>query len=303
MAFNTKQIPLNTALVDSRTQLLSPIWAQYFLDFTKLVTSDTLLAINNLSDVANKPISLSNLGGSPLAGNIALTTVGTITTGTWNAGVIAGQYGGTGVANTGKTITLGGNFTTSGANSLTLTTSGTTNVTLPTTGTLVNTAVTTLSSLASIGTITTGTWNAGVIAGQYGGTGVANTGKTITLTNSVTLADNTYSPTINNTTNIDSTALSYGSFQYLRVGDKVTVSGVLDIDPTTAAGTSTTIGISLPLASNFANIGECAGIGISQSAGSGLIYADTTNDRARFDFNANSSSSSMFSIHFTYRIL
>ncbi len=66
----------------------------------------------------------------------SLTSVGTLSTGTWNASVIDGQYGGTGVANTGKTITLGGNLTTSGANNVTFTTSGATNVTLPTTGTL-----------------------------------------------------------------------------------------------------------------------------------------------------------------------
>lgn len=66
----------------------------------------------------------------------SLTSVGTITSGTWNGGVIAGQYGGTGVANTGKTITLGNNLTTSGNFALTLTQTGATNVTLPTTGTL-----------------------------------------------------------------------------------------------------------------------------------------------------------------------
>jgi hypothetical protein len=50
---------------------------------------------------------------------------------------LPGTYGGTGVNNGTKTITLGANFTTSGANNLTLTTTGATNVTLPTTGTLV----------------------------------------------------------------------------------------------------------------------------------------------------------------------
>jgi hypothetical protein len=57
-------------------------------------------------------------------------------TGTWNGAVVAGQYGGTGVANTGKTITLGGNFITSGAYQITLTATNTTSVTLPTSGTL-----------------------------------------------------------------------------------------------------------------------------------------------------------------------
>lgn len=56
--------------------------------------------------------------------------------GTWAGGVVAGAYGGTGVDNTGKTITLGGNFTTSGAYALTATLTNTTSVTFPTTGTL-----------------------------------------------------------------------------------------------------------------------------------------------------------------------
>jgi hypothetical protein len=103
-----------------------------------------------------------------------ITKVGTVTTGTWNAAVLTGQYGGTGVANTGFTITLGGNLTTSGAFNTTLTVTAGTNVTLPTTGTLVNTAVTTLSSLASIGTITTGVWNGSVVVTTYGGTGLAS---------------------------------------------------------------------------------------------------------------------------------
>jgi hypothetical protein len=107
------------------------------------------------------------------------------------SGILAGQYGGTGVNNSGKTITLGGNLTTSGAYGLTLTLTGATNVTLPTSGTLVNSAVTTLSSLVSVGTVTTGTWNASVVAGQYGGTGVANTGKTITVSGNTTIGSST----------------------------------------------------------------------------------------------------------------
>ena len=92
---------------------------------------------------------------------------------------LAATFGGTGVSNS-NTITVGGNISTagalitSGANSLTFTTSGPTNVTLPTSGTLVNTAVTSLLSLVSIGTITTGVWNGTLIGPIYGGTGVNN---------------------------------------------------------------------------------------------------------------------------------
>jgi len=55
------------------------------------------------------------------------------------AGLVSGELGGTGVVNTGKTITLGGNLTTSGAYATTLVSTGTTSVTLPTSGTLAKT--------------------------------------------------------------------------------------------------------------------------------------------------------------------
>ncbi len=57
----------------------------------------------------------------------------------------------------------GGSITSSGAYAITLTATGTTNVTLPTTGTLVNSAVTSLSSLATLGTLTALDVNADLI--------------------------------------------------------------------------------------------------------------------------------------------
>jgi len=67
----------------------------------------------------------------------SLTSVGTLTSGTWQANLISPTYGGTGVNNAGKTITIGGNFTHTGNHTLTLTTTANTSVTLPPTGTLV----------------------------------------------------------------------------------------------------------------------------------------------------------------------
>ena len=64
------------------------------------------------------------------------------TTASWqsaSAGItlpVSGAEGGTGVDNTGKTITLGGNLTTSGAFPTTITTTAATDITLPVTGTL-----------------------------------------------------------------------------------------------------------------------------------------------------------------------
>jgi hypothetical protein len=69
-------------------------------------------------------------------GQTSITTLGTITTGTWNGSVIGATYGGTGVNNGASTITLGGSFTHTGAHTLGVTTTANTSVTLPTTGTL-----------------------------------------------------------------------------------------------------------------------------------------------------------------------
>jgi hypothetical protein len=69
-------------------------------------------------------------------GQSTITTLGTVGTGTWQGTLISPTYGGTGVNNGTKTITLGGNLTTSGAFATTLTVTAATTVTLPTTGTL-----------------------------------------------------------------------------------------------------------------------------------------------------------------------
>lgn len=144
--------------------------------------------------IGNLKVTNAMLGGSITAAKLVgtdIATVGTITAGIWNSNVIAGQYGGTGVANTGKTITLGGNLTTAGAFTTTLTVTGNTSVTFPTTGTLVSSTVTTLSALVSVGTITTGVWNAGAVtsSGNISYTGQSY-GNVQTLTDASTIAWN-----------------------------------------------------------------------------------------------------------------
>ena len=120
-------------------------------------------------------LSATTLGSAVV--NSSLTSVGTIATGTWQGTVVAGQYGGTGVNNSGKTITLGGSFTHTGAHTLGLTTSANTSVTLPTTGTL--------ATLAGSETLTNKTLSAGTLTGTLtAGGGVGTNGQLLASTGS-----------------------------------------------------------------------------------------------------------------------
>jgi hypothetical protein len=123
--------------------------------------------------------------GSGVTGS-SLTSVGTIGTGVWQGTLVAGQYGGTGVNNSGKTITIGGNFTHTGAHTLGLTTSANTSVTLPTTGTL--------ATLAGSETFTNKTLTSPVIST------ITNTGTLTLPTSTDTLVGRATTDTLTNKT-------------------------------------------------------------------------------------------------------
>lgn len=98
-----------------------------------ILYASTTSAISKLADVATGSALISGgVATAPSWGKVGLTT--------HVDGILAGTNGGTGVDNSTKTITLGGNLTTSGAYALTLTTTASTNVTLPTTGTIATTS-------------------------------------------------------------------------------------------------------------------------------------------------------------------
>jgi len=137
------------------------------------------------------------------------------------------------------------------------------------------------------------------------GTGISlsyNDGaNTLTISESTTLASGVYTPTLTNVVNLD--ASTAYQCQYMRVGSVVTVSGRIDLDPTTS-GVDTQVGITLPIASNFGAIEDCGGtaaaVGVQQA---GAIMADSTNDRALLEFTAATNANKQMNFSFTYRII
>lgn len=75
------------------------------------------IGVTTLNYAKSSATTYTSSNGITLTGNnftLDYTYSGTFTNATWNGGVVAGQYGGTGIANTGKTFTLGASLVTTG---------------------------------------------------------------------------------------------------------------------------------------------------------------------------------------------
>ncbi len=116
----------------------------------------------------------------------------------------------------------------------------------------------------------------------------------------------TYTPTLYNTTNV--TGSTAYACHYVRIGNEVIVGGQFDIDPTNTAST-TTLGMSLPIASDFSAIPQCAGSATQNVATQAacppyMCYADTTNNRASFECISGTNVSTIgYLFMITYRIV
>jgi len=115
-----------------------------------------------------------------------------------------------------------------------------------------------------------------------------------------------YTPTVTASTNVSAVS-SVGSAHYSRVGNIVTVSGMVDITCSAAANTASRFFVTLPIASNLTSYYDLQGNG-TRGAGTGTAYssvqlgADSTNDRASVDFNATQTALATTQFTFQYEI-
>lgn len=120
--------------------------------------------------------------------------------------------------------------------------------------------------------------------GSMYGTALHNVG-TPTGTATQYVASGTYTPTGFGVGAGNVAALTPNKAQWMRVGNVVTVSGMVQVDPT-SANTNTFFSLSLPIASNFTGPSDLGGVAnfkdVSDVNRSANVQADTVNDRVQF---------------------
>jgi len=116
------------------------------------------------------------------------------------------------------------------------------------------------------------------------------------------LTSGTYTPTLTNAANLG--ASTAYQCQYMRVGNVVTVSGKVDVDPTLAA-TATQLGISLPIASNLGAQEDCAGTSFASgiAAQGAAIRGDAANNRAEMVWISGDVTNQSMYFTFTYEVI
>lgn len=123
------------------------------------------------------------------------------------------------------------------------------------------------------------------------------------LTGVGTLASGTFTPTLTNITNVDSSSPSVA--QWMRVGNTVTVSGRIDIDPTVGGSTLTIVHMTLPIASNLGAATNLCGAGgtFQTPIVSALVTGDPATDRAIFQFYSTNTTNVPCAYTYTYLVI
>lgn len=110
----------------------------------------------------------------------------------------------------------------------------------------------------------------------------------------------TYTPTVTNGTNVASSTPR--AFQYSRIGDTVTASGIIDLT-FTAPTSASDLEFSLPIASNFTQTWQCAGCGTIGVSSVDAMSLDASVANNRVVANTAQGIDGSYSFIFTYVIV
>jgi hypothetical protein len=129
---------------------------------------------------------------------------------------------------------------------------------------------------------------------------VTNAGDIITIAPQQVTASGTYTPTWTGLANV--TSVTAFSCQYMRVGDTVTVSGWVTIDPV-SDNTPTSLSFSLPINSNTASVNFLNGTGVTQGGGAAASLSGYGSNFGEFEVIPSLATAVNYAFHFTYRIV
>jgi hypothetical protein len=129
---------------------------------------------------------------------------------------------------------------------------------------------------------------------------VTNAGDVITIAPQQVTASGTYTPTWTGLANV--TSVTAFSCQYMRVGDTVTVSGWVTIDPV-SDNTPTSLSFSLPINSNTSSVNFLNGTGVTQGGGAAASLSGYASNFGEFEVIPSLATAVNYSFHFTYRIV
>jgi hypothetical protein len=140
---------------------------------------------------------------------------------------------------------------------------------------------------------------------SFSGTQIFN-GEFFLLGNTVgtsNLIGGTYTPTATVISNVTGTPTVYEA-RYSRVQNVVTVSGAIDIDPT-SAGVTCEVQLTLPVASNFANGVQCTGtFGCpTDPTRAGSVFSNASTDKAVIQFTPTDVANRTCTFIFSYSVV
>lgn len=118
----------------------------------------------------------------------------------------------------------------------------------------------------------------------------------------------TYVPVFTNVLNSNNTS-PVSTAQWMRVGNVVTVAGLIDVSNSAGGGADSNFELTLPVASDFSTIRQCAGTFSSgDSAGitvgeCGRVIGNSTSNRAAFGWYATATVARTFAYTYTYLVI
>lgn len=141
--------------------------------------------------------------------------------------------------------------------------------------------------------------------GTFSGLSTTRTNVTSPAETDGNIFSGTYTPTMTAVSNMSTYSLPT-TFQYMRVGNTVTVSGVANL-AAVAIGSDTSIELSLPISSGLTNVYQVSGTAVGSIASGngqyGVLLANSVSDNARIRYQATRTDPVNMYLHFTYRVL